>query len=87
MIDFHLKYLCGRNVAILIHFHRYYFGRCSSELAKQVPCVAGSLFVLIGCMISMSAISFFAQLLWSSLPAETFPVTYDLNGSKYTVNR
>ena len=65
-----------RNVASLSLFYRYYFGRCSSELAEMVPLPysRGSLLViLIDYMIflspfldvtrmSMSTVSFLAQL-------------------------
>ena len=65
-----------RNVASLSLFYRYYFGRCSSELAQLVPLPYswGSLLViLIDCMIflspfldvtrmSMSVVSFLAKL-------------------------
>ena len=46
-----------RNVASLSLFYRYYFGRCSSELAQLVPLLflEGGLFViLIDCMIFLS---------------------------------
>ena len=63
-----------QNVASL--FYRYYFGRCSSELAQLVPLPffeGGLLVILIDCMIflssfldvtkmSVSAVSFLAQL-------------------------
>ena len=65
-----------RNVANLSLFYRYYFGRCSSELAQLVPLPffeVGLFFILIDCMIflspfldvtrmSMSTVSFLAQL-------------------------
>ena len=65
-----------RNVASLSLFYRYYFGRCSSELAQLVPLpiLEGDLLViLIDCMIflspfldvtrmSMSTVWFLAQL-------------------------
>ena len=67
-----------RNVASLSLFYRYYFGRCSSELAQLVPLPysrgsSGLLVILIDCMIflspfldltrmPMSAVSFLAQL-------------------------
>ena len=64
----------GQNVGGLSLFYRYYFGRCSSELAELVPILEGRLLViLIDCMIflsqfpdvkrmSMSTVSFLAQL-------------------------
>ena len=65
-----------QHVASLSLFYRYYFGRCSSELAQLVPflILEGDLLVfLIDCMIflspfldvtrmSMSTVSFLAQL-------------------------
>ena len=64
-----------RNVASLSLFYRYYFGRCSSELAQLVPLpfFRGLLLILIDCMIfvspfldvarmSMSTVSFLAPL-------------------------
>ena len=65
-----------RNVASLSLFYRYYFGRCSSELAQLVPLPffeVGLLVILIDCMIflspflditrmSMSTVSFLARL-------------------------
>ena len=42
-----------RNVASLSLFYRYYFGRCSSELAQLVPLILerGVLVILIECII------------------------------------
>ena len=65
-----------RNMASSSLFCRYYFGRCSSELAQLVPLPffkTGLLIILIDCMIflllfldvtrmSMSTVSFLAQL-------------------------
>ena len=60
---------------------------------------AGPLVILIGCLISLAPFarfyndvyvnSFFPRTpkLWSSLPAECFPLTYDLNGFNSRVNR
>ena len=47
-----------RNVASLSLFCRYYFGRCSSELAELFPVlhfVAGPLVILTNCMIFLSS--------------------------------
>ena len=63
------------DVASLCLLYRYYFGRCSSELAQLVPIPfsrGGLLIILIDCMIflspfldatrmSVSAVSFLAQ--------------------------
>ena len=68
-----------RNVASLSFFYRYYFGRCSSELAQLVPLPylkEGLLVILIDCMsflssfldvtsMSMSTVSFLVQLVFS----------------------
>ena len=65
-----------QNVASLSFLYRYYFGRCSSELAQLVPLLFSReilLIILIDCMIfqspfldvtrmSMSTVSFLAQL-------------------------
>ena len=65
-----------RNVASLTLFYRYYFGRCSLELAQLVPLpfsCGRSTVILIDCMIflslfldvtriSMSTVSFLAQV-------------------------
>ena len=65
-----------RNVASLSLFYRYYFGRCSSELAQLVPLPfleGGLLAILIDCMIflwpfldvtkmSMPTVSFLTKL-------------------------
>ena len=65
-----------RNVASLILFFRYFFGKCSSELAQLLRLLfllVGLLVILIDCMIfpspfldvtrmSMSTVSFLAQL-------------------------
>ena len=69
-----------RNVANLSLFYRYYFGRCSSELAE----LAGSTSLLL-----REVNSFFARTarLWNSLPIECFPLTYDLSGFKSRINR
>ena len=91
------------NVASLGIIYRYYFGRCSSELAQMVPlpCSRGrshysnrlhdflSPFLYVTRM-SMSTVSFLAQLDYlprTYLPTECFPLTYDLNGFKSRYNR
>ena len=88
-----------RNVVSLSLFYRYYFGRCSLELAQLVPLSfsrGGLLIILMDSMIflspflnvtrvSMSTVSFLAQL--DSLPKECCPSTYDLSGFKSRINR
>ena len=91
-----------RNVASLSLFYRYYFGRCSSELAQLVPLpffrgrstrYSGGLhdfFVTIPrCYKDVYVNIFFPRTakLWNSLPIECFPLTYDLSGFKSRINR
>ena len=91
-----------RNVASLSPFYRYYFGRCSSELAQLVPlhfswgrstCYTYNLYdfsvTIPGCYKDVYANSFFSHTtsLWNSLPIECFPLTYDLNAFKSRINR
>ena len=91
-----------RNVASLNLFFKYYFGRCSPELAPLVPLSYSrgrSIVVLIDYLIFFVAIprcykdiyvnSFFPRTarLWNSLPIEYFPLTYDLNSFKSRIKR
>ena len=75
-----------QNVASLSLFYSYYFGRCSSELGQLVsfPYSWGKsiLCPIPRCYKDVNANSFFpcTARLWNSLPAECFPLTYDLNG-------
>ena len=82
--------------------HRYYFGRCSSELAQLVPlpCSRGrstryfdrfhdfSVTIPRSCK-DVCVNIFFPRTgrLWNSLPIECFPLTYDLNGFKFRISR
>ena len=77
-----------QNVASLSLFYRYYFGRCSSELAELVPLPYSRVVILIDCMIfllpfldvtrmSISAVSFLAQL-DPGIICLSSPLTYDL---------
>ena len=92
----------GRNVASLSLFYRYYFGRCSSELAQLVPLPfsrGGSTrdshrlhdfsVTIPRCYKDVYVNSFFPRTskLWNSLPIECFPLTYDLSGFKSRINR
>ena len=79
---------------------RYYFGKCSSELAQLVPLPFSQ-----GMSTSYSdrlhdfsvtiprcykdVYSFFpgTAKLWNSLPIECFPLTYDLSDLKSRINR
>ena len=90
-----------RNVANLNLFYRYYFGRCSSELAQLVPLpfswkstqysdrLHDFSVTILRCYKDVYVNSFFPRTarLWNSLPIECFPLTYDLNGFKSRINR
>ena len=86
-----------QNVASLSLFYRYYFGRCSSELAQLVPlpfsrgrftCYSYRLHdfsvTIPRCYKDVYVNSFFPHTakLWNYLPIECFPLTYDLSGFK-----
>ena len=91
-----------QNKASLSLFYRYYFGRCSSELAQLVPLpysrgrsthYSGRLHdfsvTIPRCYKDVYFNSFFPRTarLWNSLPIECFPLTYDLSGFKSRINR
>ena len=91
-----------RNVASLNLFYRYYFGRCSSELAQLVPLpysrgrstrysdrLHDFSVTIPGCYKDVYVNSFFPRTarLWNSLPIECFPLTYDLSGFTSRINR
>ena len=91
-----------RNVATLSVFCRYYFGRCSSELAELVPLLYSRgrsthysdrlhdfSVTIPRCYKDVYVNSFFPRTtrLWNSLPIECFPLTYNLNGFKSRINR
>ena len=91
-----------RNVACLCLFYRYYFGRCSSELAQLVPLpfsrgrstrysdrLHDFSVTIPRCYKDVYVNSFFPRTgkLWNSLPIESFPLTYDLSGFKSKINR
>ena len=91
-----------RNVATLSLFYRYYFGRCSSELAQLVPLTYSrgrstrysdrlhDFSVTIPRYYKdVYVSSFFPRTarLWISLPIECFPLTYDLSSFKSRINR
>ena len=90
-----------RNVASLSLFYRYYFGRCSSELAELVPLPysQGSStrysdrlhdfsVTIPRCYKDVYVNSFFPRTarLWNCLPIECFPLPYDLSGFKSRIN-
>ena len=81
-----------QNEASLSLFYRYYWGRCSSELAWIFPlpfswgrstCYSDRLndfpFTIPSCYKDVC--------LWNSLPIECFPLIYDLNCFKSRINR
>ena len=91
-----------RNVASLSLFYRYYFGRCSSELAQLVPLPYSRVrstrysdrlhdfsVTIPRCYKNVYVNSFFPRTarLRNSLPIECFPLTYDLSGFKSRINR
>ena len=91
-----------RNMASWSLFYRYYFGRCSPEQAQQdsLPfcrgrstCYSDRLHdfpvTIPRCYKDLYVNRFFTctTRLWSSLPIECFPLTYNLNGFKSRINR
>ena len=90
------------NVASLSLFYRYYFGRCSSELAQLVPLPFSwgrstrysdrlhyFSVTIPRCYRDVYVSSFFpcTARLWNSLPIECFSLTYNQNGFKSRINR
>ena len=88
--------------ASLSIFYRYYFGRCSSELAQLVPLpysrgrstrysdrLHDFSVTIPRCCKDVYFNSFFPRTArhWNSLPIECFPLTYDLSGYKSRINR
>ena len=91
-----------RNVASLSFLYRFYFGRCSFELAELVPLPYSRgrstdysdkfddfSVTIPTCYKDIYVNSFFPRTarLWNSLPVESFPLSYDLNGFKSRINR
>ena len=91
-----------QNVGSLNLLCRYYFGRCSSELAQLVPLPYSEgrstrysdrlhdfSVTIPRCYKDVYVKSFFPRTarLWNSLPIECFPLTYDLSGYKSRINR
>ena len=91
-----------RNMTSLSLFCRYYFGRCSLELAQLVPLPFSQRrsthyfnrlhdfsVTIPRCYKDVYVNSFFpcTAKLWNSLPIEYFPLTYDLSGFKSRINR
>ena len=90
------------NLASLSLFYRYYFGRCSSELAQLFPlsfaCGRSTRYsdrlqdfsvTVPRCYKDVYVNSFFPGTArpWNSLPRKCFPLTYDLSGFKSDINR
>ena len=91
-----------RNIASLSLFYRYYFGRCSFELAQLVPLPVSrgrstrysdrlhDVSVTIPrCYKDVYVNSFFSRTagLRNSLAIECFPLTYNLSRFKSVINR
>ena len=91
-----------RNVASLSLFYRYCFGRCFSEFAQLIPLPFSrgwstrysdrlSVFsvTIPRCYKDVYVSSFFPRTArpWNSLPIECFPLTYNLSGFKYKINK
>ena len=91
-----------RILASLSLFYRYYFGRCSSELAQLVPLpysrgrstrysdrLHDFSVTIPRSYKDVYVNSFFPRTvrLWNSLPIECFSLIYDLNGFKSRINR
>ena len=91
-----------RNIASLNLFYRYYFGRCSSELDVLVPLPyswarSTAYSVRLNdfsvatpqCYKDVYVNGFFPHIarIWSFLPIECFPFTYDLSGFKFRINK
>ena len=91
-----------RNVVSLSFFYRYYFGRCSSELAQLVPLpysrgrsthysdrLHDFSVTIPRCYKDVQVNSFFpcTASLWNSVPIECFPLIYDLSGYKFRINK
>ena len=83
---------------LLSLFYRYYFGRCLSELAQVVPLLfswgrsnpySNRLHDLFVTIPRNYVNSFFPRTagLWNFLPVECFPLTYNLSGFKFRINR
>ena len=90
-----------RNVASLSLFYRYYFGRCSSELAELIPlpyswgwstCYSDRLYdfsvSIPRCYMDVYVNDFIlCTWLWNSVVIECFPLTFDLSGCKSRINK
>ena len=94
--------IANQNVASLNLFYRYYFGRCSSELAQLVPLPFSQgrstryserlhdfSVTIPRCYkdVYVNSLLPCTAKLWNSLSIECFPLTYDLSGFKSRINR
>ena len=91
-----------RNVASWSIFHRYYFGRCSSELVQLVPlpfsrgrstCYSDRFhdfsvtIPIFNKDVYVNSLFICAARLWNPLPIKCFPLTYNLSSFKSRINR
>ena len=91
-----------RNIASLSLFYRYYFGRCSSELAELVPLpysrgrstrysdrLHDFSVTIPRCYKNVYVNNSFPRTarLWNFRPMECFPLSYDLSRFKSRINR
>ena len=90
-----------RKVVSLSLFYRYYFGKCSFELAQLVPIpyfrgrstrysdrLHDFSVTITRCYKDVYVNSFFPHTagLWNSLLIEYFPLTFNLNGFKFEIS-
>ena len=102
LLVLHLLRLLNPWLNPLSLFYRYYFGRCSSELAQLVPLpysrgrsthysdrLHDFSVTIPRCYKDVYVNSFFPRTdrPWNSLSIECFPLTYDLSGFKSRINR
>ena len=93
---------CCRNVASFSLFKKYFFGRCSSELAQLVLLpyfwkrstdysdrLHDFSVTIPRCYKDVFVNSFFPRTarLWNLPPTECFPLTVDINGFKSRISR
>ena len=91
-----------QNVVSISLFYKYYFVRCSSEVAQLAPLpfsrgrsthysdrLHDFSVTVPSCYKDVSVNSFFPSTArpWNSLPIECFLLTCNLNGSKLRINR
>ena len=91
-----------RNGTSFSLFFRYYSGRCLSELAQLVPLLYSRLrstrysdrlhdfsVTISRCYkdVYVNCFFFYTTQLWTFLPTECFPLTYNLDGFESRINR